>query len=66
MAEEVIEAVYLQAQQKEMTISLNLEGRSSLIVRTDRIRVQQVLINMLYKAILLAPKGGEIKVSFAI
>jgi signal transduction histidine kinase len=49
---------------KDIKIILNM--RSSLMVRSDRKRIEQVLMNLLSNAILSSPQGGKIKVFFAI
>ena len=47
-------------------LKLKLKVRSTLKVRSDKRRVEQVLMNLLYNAILSSPRGGEIELSFAM
>jgi len=43
-----------------------LDVRSSLTLRSDFDRIEQVLMSLLSNAILRSPRGGKIKLSFDI
>ena len=49
---------------KELEVILNV--KSSLTVRGDRKRIEQVLMNLLSNAIMCSPCRGKIKVSFSM
>lgn len=66
MAHDVIEIVNEAAVKKEIRIMLSLEGKNTLSVRSDRNRIEQVLLNLLNNSIETSPIGGTIKVSFTI
>ena len=66
MAKRVINIVQQEADKKELKIYLHVQKRNSLTVRSDRCRIEQVLLNLLCRSILTSPLKGTIKVNFAV
>ena len=63
MAMDTIQIFNNHTSSKNLEVVLNV--KSTLIVRSDKIRIEQVFVNMLQNAILSSPRGGKIRVSFA-
>jgi signal transduction histidine kinase len=64
MAMDIIKIMSGHTKIKDLEVILNV--RSSLTVRSDRKRIEQVLMNLLSNAILCSPHRGKIKVSFSM
>ena len=64
MAIEIISIMSGNTSSKDLEVVLNV--RSSLTLRSDLNRIEQVLMNLLSNAILRSPRGGKIKLSFAM
>ena len=64
MAMDIIKIMSGHTSSKNLEIILNVG--SSLVVRSDQDRIEQVLMNLLSNAILCSPHGGKIKVSFSM
>ena len=63
LAEEVIEAFEMKAEQMEISLELNNESESSLVIG-DRDKIQQVLINLVSNSIKYGKNGGITRVKF--
>ena len=64
MAIEIISIMSGNTSSKDLEVVLNV--RSSLTLRSDLNRIEQVLMNLLSNAILRSPRGGKIKLSVAM
>jgi len=64
MALDIIKTMSGHTSSKDLEVILNVG--SSLVVRSDQDRIEQVLMNLLSNAILRSPCGGKIKVSFSM
>jgi len=62
IATDILKILSGRTSSKDLEVILNV--KSSLVVRSDQKRIQQVLMNLLSNAILCSPRGGKIKVSF--
>lgn len=63
LAEEVIEAFEMKAEQMHISLELHNESRSLLVVG-DRDKIQQVLINLVSNSIKYGKNGGVTRVKF--
>jgi two-component system phosphate regulon sensor histidine kinase PhoR len=62
LMDDIIEFVKESAENKKISLSRN-EIPSSLVVKADRSRLEQILINLLDNAIKYTPEGGRVVVS---
>ncbi len=58
--EEAISGLYSSAEEK--VIALQLEGRSGVVLRADKVRLWQLVSNLMTNAIKFTPKGGTIRI----
>ena len=63
LAEEVIEAFEMKAEQMKISLELHNETRSALVLG-DRDKIHQVLINLVSNSIKYGKKGGVTRVNF--
>jgi signal transduction histidine kinase/CheY-like chemotaxis protein/HAMP domain-containing protein len=59
----VVSMVYPRAREKQIIISLNITGIKNDGVRTDSLRLNQVLINLLSNAVKFSPPESEITIT---
>jgi len=64
LLEKSIDLVTFNAHKKELTLLLNIDCKLPLIVKTDQVRLSQIIINLLSNAVKFTEKGEvELKVT---
>jgi signal transduction histidine kinase/ActR/RegA family two-component response regulator len=66
LVQEVVQSLEQDARAKGVAVRIQFEMGSSMAISTDRLRLRQVLVNVIANAVKFTPPQGEIRISMGI
>ena len=63
---EVLDILEEKKKVKAIHLETNYDSFASFVIKTDKIRMQQVFLNLISNAIKFTPKEGTVKVSMCL